>query len=118
MIRPIKWNFGKQAAVALRFMMVLHRTILNGIISLAVDFVYTIYPYARLLTDRQAALWLVAVPQLVTYKMITNDTTIRSKFFINYLDGQVTVNGALMDGQTYEMYAFATEHNTTRSAPE
>ena len=55
-------------------------------------------------------------PDLVTYKMVTNDTEVASLFFINYLDGQVTVNGKLTGGKTYEMYAEATEDNTTRKA--
>ncbi|KAI0240415.1 Cadherin EGF LAG seven-pass G-type receptor 2 [Lamellibrachia satsuma] len=57
-----------------------------------------------------------AEPDLVTYKMVTNDTEVASLFFINYLDGQVTVNGKLTGGKTYEMYAEATEDNTTRKA--
>jgi len=48
--------------------------------------------------------------------MLTNDSEVASLFYINYLDGQVTVNGKLTGGKIYEMYAEATKYNTTKKA--
>ena len=59
---------------------------------------------------------LTTESSLITYKMVTNDSEVASLFYINYLDGQVTVNGKLTGGKVYEMYAEAMKYNTTIKA--